>query len=62
MAYKAIAFAHALRHRLRGTDPEQDLRPLLDGDELHAAAAAANPPAAVLAGLNEDLRECLARG
>ncbi len=52
----------ALRHRLLGTDPEADLRPLLDGDELRAVAAAADPPAAVLAGLNEELRECLARG
>src|SRR3712207_7809043 len=24
MAYKAIAFAHALRHRLRGTDPRSE--------------------------------------
>ena len=62
MACRAIPFAHALRHRLRGTDPEADLRPLLDGDELRAVAAAADPPAAVLAGLNEELRECLARG
>jgi len=62
MAYRAIAFAHALRHRLRGTDPEADLRRLLEGDELRAVAAAQNPPAAVLASLNEDLRQCLARG
>uniref|UniRef100_UPI00286FD033 bestrophin family ion channel n=1 Tax=Burkholderia multivorans TaxID=87883 RepID=UPI00286FD033 len=37
---RVIAFVYALKHQLRGTDPADDLRPLLD-DATHARVAAA---------------------
>jgi putative membrane protein len=37
---RTIAFAHVLRHRLRGSDPGEDLRRLLPQQEAHEVAAA----------------------
>lgn len=62
MTYKTIAFAHALRHRLRGTDGRQDLAPLLGDEDLRDALASVNPPAALLRSLGADLRHCLETG
>jgi putative membrane protein len=60
MIYNTIAFAHALRHRLRDTDAKDDLAPFLDKEDLHSLLASVNPPAAVLRSLGGDLRYCLA--
>ena len=40
---RTVAFAHALRHQLRHTDPSADLRRLLGAGEAHAAAASRVP-------------------
>ncbi|KJV25172.1 bestrophin family protein [Luteibacter yeojuensis] len=40
-----IAFAHALRHHLRGTDPTADMRPWLSPRLAEETAAASNRPA-----------------
>ncbi len=61
MIYKTIAFAHALRHRLRDTDATDDLTAFLDRAELDRIFASVNPPAAILRSLGDDLRLCLAR-
>ena len=62
MVLKAAAFAHALRHRLRDTDPLDDLRPLLREDALAAVLASVNPPHAIVRSLSRDLEQCLERG
>jgi putative membrane protein len=59
MVYKAIAFAHALRHLLRETDPTLDLTPLLDPVELRLVLASVNPPQALLRSLGRDLGEAI---
>ncbi|WP_175710423.1 bestrophin family protein [Burkholderia ambifaria] len=53
---KVIAFVHALKHQLRGTDPASDLRALLD-DGTHARIVAARyAPIAIV----HELREAFA--
>lgn len=62
MVYKTIAFAHALRHHLRDSDAEADLRPLLEPDLLASVMAATNRPQAVIRSLGDDLKTCIAQG
>ncbi len=62
MIYKTIAFAHALRHRLRDSDAKDDLARFLDEEDLHSVLASINPPAAILRNLGGDLRHCLTHG
>ncbi|MDO9706779.1 bestrophin family protein [Paracraurococcus lichenis] len=59
MAWRAIGFAHALRHRLRGTDPAAELAPLLPPAELEAALRSGNPPGAILRAMGRELGACL---
>jgi putative membrane protein len=59
MVYKTIAFAHALRHHLRDTDPAGDLAPFLSEDGLAAILRAGNRPGALIRDLGGDLRACL---
>jgi putative membrane protein len=47
-ARRLLAFAHALRHRLRGTPPAEDLSRWLAADEAAALAATPNPPNVLL--------------
>lgn len=44
LLYRLAAFAHALRHQLRGSDPAADLARLLPGDECAATLAQPNRP------------------
>jgi putative membrane protein len=62
MIYKAIAFAHVLRHHLRGSDSARDVAPFLKEDERSRVLTSVNPPAAILRSLGQDLRDCLAQG
>ncbi len=62
MVLKAIAFAQALRHQLRGSDPAVDLAPLLEPDVLDAVLRAVNRPEAVLRSLSQDLAQSLRAG
>lgn len=62
MIRAVMAFAHALRHHLRGSDPAADLERLLPSASLAAVAAIANRPAAILHRLGLELRGCLQRG
>lgn len=48
LVYGQIGFAHALRHHLRGTDPEPDLRRWLPAEACVAVLASPNRPNAVL--------------
>jgi putative membrane protein len=62
MIYKGIAFAHALRHLLRETDPAPDLDPLLDKAELRFVLRSVNPPQAILRSLGKDLGSAISLG
>jgi putative membrane protein len=62
MIYRAIAFAHALRHLLRGSDGVADLKPLLSEHEWQRARMASNQPHFLMERMGEDLRRCLDEG
>ena len=62
MIWTCIAFAHALRHHLRGTDPEPDIASLLDPDVLTAVLASRNRPHVLVRRLGDDLGRCLRAG
>jgi len=62
MSWRAIAFAHALRHRLRGTDPADALRPLLGPMEVEAALCSTNPPGTILRSMGAELGGWLRAG
>lgn len=48
LVHRLVAFAHALRHLLRGTEPTADLAKWLPAEEAAALAASPNPPNALL--------------
>lgn len=56
MVYLLIAFVHALRHQLRGTDATASLSPLLENDAVRARVLAARfKPAVVLLAFGGEL-------
>ena len=59
MTLRAAAFAHALRHQLRGTDGREEIRAFLREPEWHALAAYSNQPHALLMSMGADLQEAL---
>jgi putative membrane protein len=59
MIYRAIAFSHALRHLLRGTDASAEINPLLTADEWQQSTKAANIPDHLMHQMGNDLRLCL---
>jgi ion channel-forming bestrophin family protein len=62
MVLTTIAFAHALRHHLRGSDPRADLEPLIEPDRLEAVLASRNRPEALLRSLGQDLAQGIRAG
>lgn len=62
MIYRAIAFAHALRHHLRDSDGTADLRPLLEESEWRRLANSANKPHFLMNRMGDDLRRCMDDG
>lgn len=59
MIYRAIAFGHALRHHLRGTEGGAELKSLLSEDEWRRIGKASNKPDFLLLCMGADLRRCL---
>ncbi|MGZ5183421.1 MAG: bestrophin family protein [Ramlibacter sp.] len=59
MIRRGIAYAHALRHRLRRSDPGPDVAPWLDKDEWERVRALPNLPHALMLGMGADLQGCL---
>ncbi len=55
MIRRAIAFAHALRHQLRGSDPAIDIRPWLSADEAAGVARSRLGTDAMLRRMGADL-------
>ncbi len=61
---RAIAYAHALRHRLRGTDgaPAADVAPWIAREEWERVRTQANLPYALMLEMGADLGLCLRTG
>lgn len=59
MIYRTIAFSHALRHLLRGTDAGTEIKPLLTPDEWQQSTKAANVPDYLMHRMGDDLRLCM---
>jgi putative membrane protein len=62
MIYRTIAFAHALRHHLRGSDALADLMPLLSELEWRQTAMVSSRPHFLMKCMGADLRLCLEEG
>ena len=60
MVYRLIAFTHALRHHLRGSDAVAELQAYLAGEEWNALCQASNKPDFLIQRMAFDLRRCLA--
>lgn len=59
MIYRTIAFSHALRHLLRGTDASAEIKPLLSVGEWEQCGKTANIPDYLMRQTGNDLRLCL---
>lgn len=59
MVYRLIAFAHALRHHLRDSDPLEELLEYLDEDEVLELKLAHSKPLFLLQRMAYDLRCCI---
>ena len=57
LAHRLMAFVHALRHQLRGTDPQPELARLLSADECARVRKARYKPAVLLLLAGEWLRD-----
>jgi putative membrane protein len=62
MLYRAIAYAHTLRHRLRQLKSTDELQPLLRQQEWQAASTASNPPGLLMQEMGADLATCIREG
>jgi len=62
MTRLTVAFTHALRHHLRGSDPWAEIAPFLDRDDVPALRASRNLPDAILRRLGGELGDSLRRG
>lgn len=62
LVFSLIAFAHALRHHLRGSQPWSDLEGLLQQEELEALRSQRNVPLAILVGAGGRVSWARARG
>lgn len=59
MIYRAIAFAHALRHQLRNIDHPEELQALLQEPEWRRMLDASNKPDFLMLRMGMDLRLCM---
>jgi putative membrane protein len=59
MIMRAVCFAHALRHRLRGSDPSADTAPWVAPDEWERVRKLPNLPHALMLEMGADLGRCL---
>jgi putative membrane protein len=62
MIYRAIAYAHALRHQLRDSDGSAELRGLLPEGEWPQLDKASNKPHFIMLQMGADLRQCIREG
>ena len=62
MIYRAIAFAHALRHHLRDYHSDAELKGLLLASEWQQISKASNKPDFLMLKMGLDLQQCLKEG
>jgi putative membrane protein len=62
MVRRAIAFAYALKHQLRGSDGAADVRQWIAEDEWKRVQALSNRPHALMLQMGADLARCLHQG
>jgi putative membrane protein len=62
MIYRAIAFAHALRHHLRDSSDRPELRDLLLEEEWRQSESTSNTPNFLMLRMGADLSLCLKQG
>jgi putative membrane protein len=62
MVRRAIAYAHALRHRLRRSEPGPDVAPWLDAAEWERVRRQPNLPLALMLEMGADIKQCLHDG
>jgi putative membrane protein len=62
MVYRAIAFCHALRHQLRGSDAQADVARFIEDDEWARLRQGANLPHRLMLEMGADLARCLREG
>lgn len=62
MIYRTIAYAHALRLRLRESAEVSDMLPLLSADEIAKMQKSSNRPLFLMDRMGEDLRTCIDNG
>jgi putative membrane protein len=62
MIHHAIAYAHALRHHLRDSDGDAELKTLLAEAEWRQITKASNKPHYIMLQMGADLRRCLKDG
>lgn len=63
MIRRLVAFAHALKHQLRGSvDEREEVRRWLTPEDHAAARSASNVPAALMLQMGRDLRRCHQQG
>jgi putative membrane protein len=59
MIYRAIVYAHVLKHRLRGTEQGSELKGLVQPDEYAQMQRATNQPNFLMLQMGADLAQCL---
>jgi len=62
MVRRMAAFAHALKHQLRGTPPGTEVSDWLDADEAQAIGAVSNTPSGLMLRMARDLQACRQQG
>jgi putative membrane protein len=62
MVRRAIAFAYALKHRLRGSDGSAEVAPLLPADEWERVRRGSNLPHLLMLEMGADLARCMREG
>ena len=62
MIYRAIAFAHALRHHLRDIQASDELKNLLLESEWQQIEKSSNKPDCLMLGMGLDLQQCIKEG
>jgi putative membrane protein len=62
MVRRAIAYAHALRHRLRRSEPGPDVAPWLAAAEWERVRLQPNLPLALMLEMGADMKQCLREG
>ena len=62
MIFRAVAFAHAVRHQLRGISGARELSHLLQTPELQRLEKSSNPPDCLMQFMGADLGLCLKEG